>query len=697
MALGVTVDFNAHLGNIAGQVDRINEQLNRFQARAETTSSRVNKAFAAIGAGLSVAAVTAFVKSGIDAADALNDMSLKTGIAVEKLAGFQLATRQSGTDMEAFTSAANKLSVNIAKDGEAFKKLGIDAKDPAEAFLQLADVFSSIADPQQRAALAAIALGKSWQGMAPLLSLGGAELRKVITEGAKLSGITKEMAEQADIFNDTLELMHQRLSSVSLITGGSFASAFNNLYTSISNANEAGISWGNTINGIFYAFAHIESFSGVAGQLDRVNKQIEVTEKKINVLQNNGAIGSLIDDLAGNDITLEKNRLDNLFKQQEKLANQLKESLNPAASAKPPLGPSAKAVSDFIGGGDKAASEKHSAARKAALTDEQKAADQLQKSYESMLASLQKEIDLRDKTSEVAQVEYEIISGSLKGLGPLQQQNLLGLAKEKDALERQEKQWAALVESANEYYDLRQSNADLIKYGGIQEGFDEALAKTQDQLKLGTITSDQAKAEFDKLGMAWNDEFIKPAKKGTDALSQFTIEASRNMQDAFASFLFDPFQGELTGMLDGFVTVLRKMAAEAAAAMIFDTLKKSGGGWLDAIVSIAGTAVSAAAAKGEVFSGGNIVPFATGGVVSRPTTFPMSGGRTGLMGEAGYPEAIMPLARGADGKLGIRTGGGQGHTIIVNVNGGSAPDVRRAAGQGAREALGLINGAGRYG
>jgi hypothetical protein len=57
-------------------------------------------------------------------------------------------------------------------------------------------------------------------------------------------------------------------------------------------------------------------------------------------------------------------------------------------------------------------------------------------------------------------------------------------------------------------------------------------------------------------------------------------------------------------------------------------------------------------AKGNVIDNGNVVPFASGGVVTAPTLFPMSGGKTGLMGEAG-PEAIMPLSRGADGKLGV--------------------------------------------
>ena len=56
-------------------------------------------------------------------------------------------------------------------------------------------------------------------------------------------------------------------------------------------------------------------------------------------------------------------------------------------------------------------------------------------------------------------------------------------------------------------------------------------------------------------------------------------------------------------------------------------------------------------AKGNVFSGGNVVPFANGGIVNSPTMFPMKSG-VGLMGEAG-PEAIVPLRRGAGGDLGI--------------------------------------------
>ena len=89
---------------------------------------------------------------------------------------------------------------------------------------------------------------------------------------------------------------------------------------------------------------------------------------------------------------------------------------------------------------------------------------------------------------------------------------------------------------------------------------------------------------------------------------------------------------------------------------------------------------------------GQLTPFARGGVVSSPSLFPMQSG-TGLMAEAG-PEAILPLRRGADGRLGVATPGatGQPVSIVMNV---TTPDARSFAKSENQIATKLARAVGR--
>ena len=75
------------------------------------------------------------------------------------------------------------------------------------------------------------------------------------------------------------------------------------------------------------------------------------------------------------------------------------------------------------------------------------------------------------------------------------------------------------------------------------------------------------------------------------------------------------------------------------------------------------------------------IPFASGGVISSPVGFPLGNGRSGIAGEAG-PEAIIPLARGPDGRLGVAaTGLGSGPVITFNVTAADAESFRRSESQ----------------
>lgn len=84
-------------------------------------------------------------------------------------------------------------------------------------------------------------------------------------------------------------------------------------------------------------------------------------------------------------------------------------------------------------------------------------------------------------------------------------------------------------------------------------------------------------------------------------------------------------------------------------------------------------------ARGGVVQGATA--FASGGVVASPTYFPL-GRSLGVMGEAGA-EAILPLQRGADGRLGVAAGGGGGGgvNVVFNVTAADAASFRKSEAQ----------------
>jgi len=139
-------------------------------------------------------------------------------------------------------------------------------------------------------------------------------------------------------------------------------------------------------------------------------------------------------------------------------------------------------------------------------------------------------------------------------------------------------------------------------------------------------------------------------------------QAQKDLADSIAGSMGDAFTSIVDGtksVKDAFKDMARAIIAELYQIYVVKQITGMISGGIDSFMGFN----ASASANGNVFSNGNLVPYADGGVVGGPTYFPMNDGRTGLMGEAG-PEAIMPLKRGKDGKLGVQAEGGAGDVII---------------------------------
>ncbi|RFC64227.1 phage tail tape measure protein [Fulvimarina endophytica] len=183
------------------------------------------------------------------------------------------------------------------------------------------------------------------------------------------------------------------------------------------------------------------------------------------------------------------------------------------------------------------------------------------------------------------------------------------------------------------------------------------------------------------------EETIRVSMSADTAELSAALDALSQKADRFGSALTGALKGAASGgrSLD---EVMRSLLSRLSDIALDAALKP-----FEALLS--------GALGGLQGGGAKVTPFAKGGVVARPSFFPMGGGNggggLGLMGEAGA-EAILPLARGSDGRLGVAAGGvgrGGGPSIVFNVTTANAESFRksemqinamlaRAAGRGRR-------------
>ncbi len=177
----------------------------------------------------------------------------------------------------------------------------------------------------------------------------------------------------------------------------------------------------------------------------------------------------------------------------------------------------------------------------------------------------------------------------------------------------------------------------------IQADAADVASATDDMLTTGFNTASNALADFATTGKFKFRDFA------SSVINDMARIASQQAATGLLSGVLGAGVSAFSGWMGGSATAGASASGYTGNAYAnWSAAQADGGAWANGVQFFA---------SGAAF---------TNSIVSRPTAFGMAGGRTGVMGEAG-PEAILPLARGADGSLGVRSvGGGGGTALQVN-------------------------------
>lgn len=158
-----------------------------------------------------------------------------------------------------------------------------------------------------------------------------------------------------------------------------------------------------------------------------------------------------------------------------------------------------------------------------------------------------------------------------------------------------------------------------------------------DELKKAHDLEKIARGIGDSFGRAFED-MVMGARSAGEAIRALADDVARLL---IRQMITEPLAQGISGMVGG-IFGPSQTSAQLTAGTSLSTPNAAAESWLS-----------------------NATPFARGGIVNRPTYFPMSGGRAGLMGERSE-EAIMPLTRGPGGGLGVQAYG-EGASTPVNI------------------------------
>ena len=151
-----------------------------------------------------ISGVLGLGSAAFETAGKINDLSARLGISAEAVQGFMYAANQSGTTIDTFAAAINKLNLNLAEGDKstvnALKALGLEyeairSMKPEDAFLAIADEVAKIEDPMERVRVGTELMGKGFVEILPAIQDG---LRTTVSEVDKMSDETVQRLADAE-------------------------------------------------------------------------------------------------------------------------------------------------------------------------------------------------------------------------------------------------------------------------------------------------------------------------------------------------------------------------------------------------------------------------------------------------------------------------------------------------------------------
>lgn len=250
----------------------------------------------------------------------------------------------------------------------------------------------------------------------------------------------------------------------------------------------------------------------------------------------------------------------------------------------------------------------------------------------------------------------------------------------------------------------------------IDERYAEQRLQLESERRRDQITAEQYSNELDRINRfqasalqsydGYYDRLLRRQQDwqvgASEALNNY-LDESRNVAkqteeafsgafDALEEGLFGALQGEFDSARDFFraierdwIAAVNRMIAKAVAAQLVERLMGTDGAsgpvarFISGLFGGSGGGPGTAAYSSQM---NNLTYLSKGGVISAPTLFRTAAGGMGMMGEAGY-EGVLPLARGPDGKLGVRSHGGSvtNNTVQMTIVTQDAESFRRSEGQ----------------